>query len=66
MIGTVYFYIGITYGVVGFFFSVYIRCELSCFGEQVHFGDYQYYNVFITSHSLLMIFFFVMPSLISG
>jgi heme/copper-type cytochrome/quinol oxidase subunit 1 len=40
--------------------------ELSYPGNQFFSGDYQFYNVVITAHGLLMIFFFVMPVLISG
>jgi heme/copper-type cytochrome/quinol oxidase subunit 1 len=40
--------------------------ELSYPGNQFFAGDYQFYNVVVTAHGLLMIFFFVMPVLISG
>jgi heme/copper-type cytochrome/quinol oxidase subunit 1 len=30
------------------------------------FGDSQYYNCLITSHAMLMIFFFIMPSVLAG
>lgn len=43
-----------------------MRSELGGLGEQNLFGDNQYYNVLITSHAMLMIFFFIMPALISG
>lgn len=43
-----------------------MRAELAGLSEQVHFGDAQYYNVMITSHAMLMIFWFIMPSLFSG
>jgi len=42
------------------------RAELSGLGEQLLFGDHQFYNVLITSHAMLMIFFFIMPAVISG
>jgi len=43
-----------------------MRAELGGIGEQLLFGDHQYYNVLITSHAMLMIFFFIMPAVISG
>ena len=41
-----------------------MRCELGAPGAQLLQGNYQLYNVLITAHGLLMIFFFVMPVLI--
>lgn len=43
-----------------------MRSELSGVAEQCLFGDTQYYNVLISSHGMLMIFWFVMPVLIGG
>jgi len=40
--------------------------ELSAPGDQILAGNYQLYNVLITAHGLLMLFFFVMPILIGG
>jgi len=65
-IGTLYIIYGVLAGIVGSIFSVMIRMELSYPGNQFFSGDYQFYNVVITAHGLLMIFFFVMPVLISG
>jgi heme/copper-type cytochrome/quinol oxidase subunit 1 len=43
-----------------------MRSELMCVNEQLLFGDTQFYNVLITSHAMLMIFWFVMPILLGG
>jgi heme/copper-type cytochrome/quinol oxidase subunit 1 len=47
-------------------YSWLMRSELGGIGEQVLLGDTQFYNVLITSHAMLMIFFFVMPATVSG
>src|SRR6266446_5911984 len=47
-------------------FSVLIRLELSSPGIQFLQGDHQLFNVIITAHGLLMLFFMVMPALIGG
>jgi len=43
-----------------------MRLELSQGGDALLSGNYQLYNVLITSHAFLMIFFFVMPTAIGG
>lgn len=43
-----------------------MRGELGGLSEQLLFGDHQLYNVFTTSHAMLMIFFFIMPGVMSG
>ncbi|GGB46057.1 putative cytochrome c oxidase subunit 1 [Tistrella bauzanensis] len=53
-------------GLIGGFFSMLIRAELQTPGDQIFGGDYQFYNVVITAHGLIMIFFVVMPALIGG
>jgi heme/copper-type cytochrome/quinol oxidase subunit 1 len=40
--------------------------ELAYPGVQFFAGDFQFYNVVITAHGLIMIFFMLMPALISG
>jgi|TARA_B100001113_G_scaffold158141_1_gene129360 cytochrome c oxidase subunit 1 len=43
-----------------------MRLELSQAGDAFLGANYQLYNVLVTSHAFLMIFFFVMPTAIGG
>jgi heme/copper-type cytochrome/quinol oxidase subunit 1 len=61
-----YIVYGAIAGIVGTMFSIMIRMELAYPGTQFFAGDYQFYNVVITAHGLIMIFFMLMPALISG
>lgn len=63
-IAILYLIFGIFAGLVGSSFSLIMRWELGAPGSQLLGGNYQLYNVLITAHGLLMIFFFVMPVLI--
>lgn len=65
-IGTLYLIFAFFAGLLGTAFSVIIRMELALPGDVVFGGDYQLYNVFITAHALVIIFFIVMPALIGG
>jgi len=65
-IGTLYIIFGIFSAIIGTLFSVFIRMELSFPGNQLFNGNYHLYNVVITAHALIMIFFFVMPVLVGG
>ena len=43
-----------------------MRMELQFPGDQIFGGNYQMYNVFLTAHAFLMVFFLIMPALIGG
>ena len=65
-IGTLYFIFGAISGILGFVVSMVMRFELSQSGDAFLAGNYQLYNVLVTAHAFLMIFFFVMPTAIGG
>jgi cytochrome c oxidase subunit 1 len=52
-------------GLIGGIFSVVIRMELQHPGLQI-FTNTHTYNVFVTSHGLIMIFFTLMPAMMGG
>jgi len=70
-IGTLYLLFAVCAGLIGGAFSVVMRMELAEPGAQFLVGpdgqmDGQLWNVFITAHGLIMVFFVVMPALIGG
>jgi len=65
-IGTLYIILGAISGLIGLSFSIIMRIELGAPGNQLLGGNHQFYNVLITAHAFLMIFFMLMPILISG
>ncbi|HEV3395816.1 MAG TPA: cbb3-type cytochrome c oxidase subunit I, partial [Xanthobacteraceae bacterium] len=64
-IGTMYLVFALVAGAIGACLSIAIRYELQHPGMQL-FSDPHRYNVFVTAHGLIMIFFMIMPAMIGG
>jgi cytochrome c oxidase subunit 1 len=64
-IGTMYLIFAICAGLVGGFLSMMMRAELMEPGMQV-FKEAHTFNVFVTGHGLIMVFFMIMPAMIGG
>ena len=47
-------------------FSLIFRLELAAPGAQVLGDNHHMFNVLVTAHGLIMVFFFIMPALIGG
>ncbi len=65
-IGTLYLIFSICSGVIAGALSVVMRYNLMRPGDVLFSNDPQVYNVVITAHGLIMIFFTLMPALIGG
>ncbi len=64
-IGTMYLVFAIAAGLVGAFLSMMMRAELMYPGLQI-FAEPHTFNVFVTGHGLIMVFFMIMPAMIGG
>ena len=64
-IGTMYLIFAMVAGVIGGFLSVMMRLELAEPGMQ-YFASSHMFNVYVTGHGLIMVFFMVMPAMIGG
>ena len=64
-IGTMYLVFSAIAGLIGGAFSVWMRAELQNPGMQFM-PDGHFWNMVITAHGLIMVFFTVMPALIGG
>ncbi len=65
-IGILYLFFGVFSGLIATSMSLLMRLELGQPGNQFFMGNYQLYNVMITAHGLLMLFFVIMPILLGG
>jgi heme/copper-type cytochrome/quinol oxidase subunit 1 len=63
-IGQIYLFFSFWRGLIGISLSLLLRLELS--KSKFVFGSGQLYNVILTSHALVIIFFIVIPGLIGG
>jgi cytochrome c oxidase subunit 1 len=64
-IGTLYLIFAMIAGIIGGALSIGMRLELENPGLQ-YFSNPHMYNVFVTGHGLIMVFFMVMPAMIGG
>src|SRR6201996_8689604 len=64
-IGSMYLIFAICAGLVGGALSMMMRAELMEPGLQI-FKDPHTFNVFVTGHGLIMVFFMIMPAMIGG
>lgn len=65
-IGSLYLIFALIAGVAGTVFSLYIRATLASPNSTILKHNAHLYNVIVTGHALVMVFFVVMPALIGG
>ena len=66
VIGTWYLVLGVLAGIMGTTYSIIIRIELSSPDFSILNFNNQIYNSVVTTHAILMIFYFIMPIMIGG
>ena len=64
-IGTMYLVFALAAGIIGGLLSIAMRAELMEPGLQI-FGNPEVFNMLVSYHGLIMIFFTLMPALIGG
>ena len=64
-IGTLYIIFAILAGLIGTSMSLVMRMELGGAGNNI-IGSNQTYNILITAHGFVMIFYLIMPALLGG
>lgn len=64
-IGTLYIIFAIVAGLIGTSMSMVMRMELGGAGNNV-IASNQTYNILITAHGFVMIFYLIMPALLGG
>ncbi|HTC83190.1 MAG TPA: cytochrome c oxidase subunit I [Rhizomicrobium sp.] len=64
-IGTMYLIFAVMAGCIGGLFSMLMRAELMYPGLQI-FKEPHTFNVLVTGHGLVMVFFMIMPAMIGG
>src|SRR5688500_13350945 len=65
-IGTMYIIFSIMAGMVGGLFSLLFRLQIMVPDNHFIGGNFQLYNVLVTAHALIMVFFMIMPALFGG
>lgn len=63
-IGTLYIIFAIIAGIVGVSFSVVMRMQLMHIN--ILNNNFQLYNVLVTGHAFIMVFFMIMPAMVGG
>jgi len=65
-IGTMYIIFAIAAGLVGGIFSLLFRIQLAVPGSEFLGGNHQLFNMLISAHGIIMVFFMIMPALFGG